>query len=194
MSNGKPTIICLIGPSCAGKTTIAKKLLELSICTYYIRSITTRKKRPNEDDFEYNFVDALKLEECVEHTEYSGNHYGILKEEITNAIKAGSAVSVVTYDGYESIAKYCGSAVDVVPIGIDATELDIRIRLGGRTPEEREARMSRVKIDRVNSAECILHFVNATDLSVTRIATSISNLIKIIKRGYNNGDDKNNPT
>lgn len=188
----KPIIICLIGPSCAGKTTIAKKMLGLRICKHYLRSVTDRLKRPNEDDFEYTFLDKFDANDCVEHTEYSGHHYGILRSEVEEALKQGVAVSVVTYDGYESIYDYCKDKAIVVPIGIDATDLDIRIRLGGRTPEEREARLKRVNDDRIASAGCVLHFVNATTNSVYRISVSIGNLINIITKGYKNGDDENN--
>ena len=190
----KQIIVCLIGPSCVGKTTIAKKMLELRICKHYLRSVTDRLKRPNEDDFEYTFLDKFNAEDCVEHTEYSGHHYGILRSEVEKALEHGIAVSVVTYDGYESLAAYCKDKAIVIPIGIDATDLDIRIRLGGRTPEEREARLKRVDDDRIASAGCVLHFVNATTNSVYRISVSIGNLINIITKGYKNGDDENDIT
>lgn len=178
----KPIIVCLIGPSCAGKTTIAKKLMELGVCNHYLRSVTDRAKRPNEDDFEYTFLDNVNVEDCVEHTKYSGHHYGILRSEVAKALEKGKAVSVVTYDGYESIAEYCKDSAIVLPIGIDSTDLDIRIRLGGRTPEEREVRLRKVDEDRISMAGCVLHFVNATTNSVYRTAISINNFINIITK------------
>ena len=77
----KPLIL-IIGPTCSGKTTLAKAIRD--ICGLKIaKSTTTRQPRfPGED--EYHFVTPEEFDNLtlLEQTEYAGRKYGMTKEEL----------------------------------------------------------------------------------------------------------------
>lgn len=89
----------LSSPSGAGKTTIAQELIksepELTISV----SVTTRPKRPGEQDsIAYHFVDkdefiALRdSEKLIEHAEVFGHYYGTLKKTVFDNLGVGKDV------------------------------------------------------------------------------------------------------
>jgi guanylate kinase len=88
-------------PSGAGKTTIARHLLErYPDRMAFSISATTRSKRPNEQhgrDYYFlsksEFEDAIARGEFVEYEEFFGNYYGTLKSEIERILHP------VYYDG-----------------------------------------------------------------------------------------------
>ena len=74
-------IICILGKSGSGKSSVEKKLE--SIGYKRIISYTTRKPRGNEKDGkEYHFVSREDFEQLItkkiiiEYAEYAGNYYG----------------------------------------------------------------------------------------------------------------------
>lgn len=88
----KPTIIAIIGPSCAGKDTLMRQLfirfsmadlMERFPHVYYIISTTTRPPRKNEVNHQdYHFVsdelfdDLIKRKALIEWTTFRGWRYG----------------------------------------------------------------------------------------------------------------------
>jgi guanylate kinase len=81
-------LFTLTGPSCSGKTTLIRKLLETNHFSEVI-SFTSRQPRGGEvHGVDYYFLDAktceklVKAGECAEHIKFKDNHYGILKSEI----------------------------------------------------------------------------------------------------------------
>lgn len=87
-------ILCLVGPSCSGKTSIANILKSRDDFIVPI-SHTTRDKRTNESDDAYYFIteeqfhDALNNGQLVEHTVYASRHYGLSSEEIDRCLSTG---------------------------------------------------------------------------------------------------------
>ena len=81
-------VICLFGPSGAGKTTWKEKLVERGIRP--IRSYTTRKPRENEKE-DYEFVTLAEWERLVRDCKlanvnnYHGEWYGISKAEFVSS-------------------------------------------------------------------------------------------------------------
>lgn len=80
----KPLIL-IIGPTCSGKTTLAKSIHNL-YGLKIAKSTTTRQPRFLGED-EYHFVtpevfDSLTL---LEQTEYAGRKYGMTKEELEDS-------------------------------------------------------------------------------------------------------------
>lgn len=92
--DNEPCVICLVGPSGAGKTAIARTLSE-NPAFGIPKSTTTRERRPDEPADAYHFVsDAtferfLKAGRFLETTVYSGHKYGTQKEEITRLLDNG---------------------------------------------------------------------------------------------------------
>lgn len=110
----KPIPIIISGTSCSGKSTVAKKLETLGNYSV-VKAVTTRS--PRKDDFNYIYVkskDLKKLDDdkLLVFTTYSGEYYGILRNEYekVNACKhpiliitAESADILISQKGFEAI-------------------------------------------------------------------------------------------
>lgn len=78
-------IITITGPSGSGKSSLVK-LMKKKYGAKEILSSTTRKPRKREKDgIDYRFLDSFHEEDFFEWTEFGGNYYGRLKEDIRAA-------------------------------------------------------------------------------------------------------------
>jgi guanylate kinase len=89
-------LIVLSSPSGAGKSTIARMLLESDPEVTMSVSATTRPKRPGEvDDVDYHFVDDAEFDrmigagEFVEWAHVFGHRYGTPKAPVKAALRRG---------------------------------------------------------------------------------------------------------
>lgn len=100
-------IICLVGASGTGKTTIQNELCNVMGCNKIV-PYTTRKPRSTEiDGRDYHFVSnsvfANMASEMAEYEEYSENRfYGTLKNQYSNSTVA---IAVLTPNGIRQIRK-----------------------------------------------------------------------------------------
>jgi guanylate kinase len=92
-------MLVLSSPSGAGKTTLARRLLESDGNIVMSVSATTRAMRPNEvEGRDYFFVDAEKFQAMVkagaflEHATVFSNSYGTPKKPVMDALAAGRDV------------------------------------------------------------------------------------------------------
>ena len=103
-------LVTVTGPSCAGKTTLVRKLLENDRFCEVI-SFTTRPKRAGEiDGKDYYFMDYRKAEELIikgktaEYTKFKSNIYGIEKREIDAKLAIGKIpLSIVEPTGLKQL-------------------------------------------------------------------------------------------
>jgi guanylate kinase len=108
----KPTIVVLTGPTCAGKSTLEKKLQDRGFAR--LTSVTTRQPRVEEiNGVHYKFVDKPTFDymsandDLIERIEYEGNFYGIEATEVSNAASQGKPVVVVVEpNGRDQIVKF----------------------------------------------------------------------------------------
>lgn len=99
----KDRIICLVGASGSGKTTIAK---ELEILGHnIIHSYTTREQR-EENEWGHTFIKSDKLEcflgEMIAYRQLYDNHYFATRKQYQNK---GTSVYVVCPDGAQQVKK-----------------------------------------------------------------------------------------
>src|ERR1700744_1912210 len=92
-------MLVLSSPSGAGKTTLARRLLESDTEISLSVSVTTRAKRPNEvEGRDYTFVTPEKFagmaakDEFFEHAVVLGNHYGTPKQPVLSTLGCGRDV------------------------------------------------------------------------------------------------------
>lgn len=92
-------MLILSSPSGAGKTTIARRLLDLEPELSLSVSVTTRPKRPSEvDGVHYHFIDRQHYDEMVEqgelleHAEVYGHGYGTPAAAVEGALERGKDV------------------------------------------------------------------------------------------------------
>lgn len=84
-------IVVIDGPSCAGKSTVIKELMDYDERAVFIPSHTTRTKRNGESEANpYYFISREKFEDMkddfIEYSEIHGNMYGKSKTVIDNVI------------------------------------------------------------------------------------------------------------
>lgn len=92
-------IICMVGPSASGKSSIAKAFVNNGKAVQ-TRPATTRPRRPQEPENAYTFMSLEQFEEYdkknmfAEKSVYAGNHYGSLKSDIAANIGEGKDVII----------------------------------------------------------------------------------------------------
>ena len=92
-------MLVLSSPSGAGKSTIARAILERESRLFMSISVTTRPPRPGEQDGkEYFFIDEpefqtnAKNKELLEHAEVFGNFYGTPRPLVEKHLSQGEDV------------------------------------------------------------------------------------------------------
>ena len=94
--------IIISGTSCAGKSTIAQKLCDISIngMTHFkqVKAVTTRTKRQGDTNYEFidetEFNKLLSKGEFLVYDSYRGKKYGIKKSEYQK-VKSGNSIPVL---------------------------------------------------------------------------------------------------
>ena len=145
----------LSSPSGAGKTTIARRLLEREDNLAMSVSATTRAMRTGEvEGRDYHFTtpeDFARLVEedaFLEYAEVFGNRYGTPRAQISEGLEEGrDFLFDVDWQGAQQLSQRAGSdvvSVFLLPPGI--AELERRLRARGTDSEAViQARMERAK-------------------------------------------------
>ena len=131
------TIFALSSPSGAGKSTIARRLLENDSRLKLSVSVTTRERRSAEiDGKDYHFIDRERFEKLkvqdalLEWAEVHGNFYGTPREPVEAQLSQGRDMLVdIDWQGADQMAATCGA--DLVRIFIlppSAEELHARLK------------------------------------------------------------------
>lgn len=137
----RPFPLVLAAPSGAGKTTLARLLVEGSADFTFSVSATTRTPRPGErDGVDYHFVDRQAFEtmaaggELSEWAEVHGELYGTLRRELDGAAELGRHVVLdIDVQGARQIRRQVPEALllYVLPPSVEA----LVSRLSGRGTE-----------------------------------------------------------
>ncbi len=147
----------LSSPSGAGKTTIARKLLQAETGLAMSVSATTRSIRPGEvDGRDYHFVDKPTFDQMADNHEFLewahvfGNSYGTPKAQIWAGLKAGTDFLFdIDWQGTQQLSQRARE--DVVPVFILPPSIDeLRRRLMARGTDDMkviEARMERARAE-----------------------------------------------
>ena len=132
-------LLVLSSPSGAGKTTIARRLVERDGTLSVSVSATTRPPRANEvEGRDYYFVGDARFDEMVrngellEHATVFGNRYGTPRAPVEATLGAGrDIVSDIDWQGTQQLAQTVRGdlvAVFVLPPSMDALEGRLRRR------------------------------------------------------------------
>jgi len=134
----------LSSPSGAGKSTIARMLMESDDGVAMSVSATTRPIRPGETDGEdYHFVGDEKFDEMVaggaflEWAHVFGYRYGTLKSEVMKVIEGGRDVLLdIDWQGTQQLKQVDPDIVRVFILPPSMTELERRLRARGTDSDE----------------------------------------------------------
>jgi guanylate kinase len=143
--------IILSAPSGAGKTTIARRLLEVRQDVGYSVSATTRGPRPGEvDGISYHFLstdqfaDAVRDGKFAEYAQVHGHMYGTLRSEVERVIAAGRHVVMdIDVQGATQFAASYPEAVRIFILPPSGETLVARLR--DRGTEDRETIATRLR-------------------------------------------------
>ncbi|PPD28562.1 MAG: guanylate kinase [Hyphomicrobium sp.] len=142
-------LFVLSSPSGAGKTTLARRLLEVDKGIGMSISVTTRKPRPGEvDGLDYIFVDDRRFTEMREGGELLewalvfGNQYGTPRAPVEGAVRAGRDVLFdIDWQGAQQLAeKMAGDLVRIFILPPSGSALEQRLRARNQDPPEVVAR------------------------------------------------------
>ena len=94
-------ILTLTGASGAGKTTIAKRLIEALPNTQFLLSSTTRAPRPSDLPGEYEYLDQAAFDRCREDGSFEwtarvgSTSHGTRSDHLRDALLNPSAISIM---------------------------------------------------------------------------------------------------
>lgn len=155
-------MLVLSSPSGAGKTSIARSLLDLEPELTLSVSVTTRPKRPGETDgVDYHFIDRAAYDEMVrqgdllEHAEVYDHGYGTPRRAVQEALSAGRDVLFdIDWQGTQQLRELAGDTATVFILPPSTEELERRL-FGRRQDPEAEVRkrLSKVAADVTHWAE-----------------------------------------
>jgi guanylate kinase len=173
-------LLVLSSPSGGGKTTIAKRLLELRKDLGYSVSATTRPVRNGEKDgVDYHFMSRSDFErrlnqhEFLEWAEYGAQLYGTLKREIDRIFASGRhAVLDIDIEGARQIRRNFSNSLQVFVLPPSAEVLVERLtRRNTENPELLRKRLTRASDELAAAAEYDYAVVNEDlDTAVGQIA------------------------
>ena len=163
-------LIVLTAPSGAGKTTIARRLIEEVPGLAFSTSATTRAPRPGEQDGkDYFFLTseafqkAIEEEAFAEYEEvYPGRFYGTLRSELEERAKSTAVLLDVDVKGAINIKRLYGDGALTLFIQPPSlATLAERLRGRGTEGEDRIAlRLGRAEMELTYASECDAIIVN----------------------------------
>ena len=160
MAEPRPRIVALTAPSGAGKTTIARRVLEAYPQMQFSVSATTRPPRDGErDGIDYHFVTEVRFRKLIEQDElieyeevYPGRFYGTPRSEVTSRARTAPVLMDVDVRGARNVKDLFGD--DSLTIFIRPPSLEVLAqRLRSRKTEDEASLQTRLDRARMEMEE-----------------------------------------
>ena len=150
-------LVVLLGPSCSGKSTFQKELVE-NEGYHAVRTATTRPRRMGEDLSSYYFLKDSAFAEWEQRGDlicsevFRNWRYGVPRDEIARRNDRPNRVVILTVDGtMELLARHAdiivGDALSVLYLGVDGATAESRAYSRGDDRREYLRRMAADSID-----------------------------------------------
>ena len=146
-----PLLIVISGPAGVGKDSVIQCLKERGCKLHFVVTATDRAPRPGEvHGLDYFFLPTAEFlrmkqeEELLEHAIVYGQHKGVPKQQIREALASGKDVIMrVDVQGAATIRTLVPEALLIFLVASSAEELEQRLRTrGGDSPEQLERRIA----------------------------------------------------
>ncbi len=149
--SSQPFPLVVAAPSGAGKTTLARTLVQHNSDPVFSLSATTRPPRPAERrEYDYHFVDDAGFDQLLSEgalLEWAWVHsyrYGTLRDGVTRALQSGRSVVLdIDVQGAHNVRSLFPDAVLVFVLPPSAKEL--HRRLAGRGSEASVEQLTRMR-------------------------------------------------
>lgn len=137
-------LLILSAPSGAGKTSLARALIDATPGTSMSISHTTRACRTGEHHaVDYYFIDQVEFqamidtEQFLEYAQVYDKFYGTSKVSVADVLKKGMNVLLdVDWQGARQVKELMSEAISVSILPPSRKELEKRLRNRGRDPED----------------------------------------------------------
>jgi len=147
----QPLLIVISGPAGVGKDSLIQRLKERGYELHFVVTATDRSPRPGEvhgvDYFFLTTEEFLRMEqegELLEHAIVYGQHKGIPKQHVREALASGKDVIMrIDVQGAATIRRLVPEAVLIFLTASSDEELRQRLRdRGGDSPEQLQTRFA----------------------------------------------------
>jgi guanylate kinase len=156
-----PLLIVLSGPAGVGKDAVLNRLKVMRYPLYFVVTATDRAPRPNEvDGVDYFFVTTAEFQrleregELLEHALVYGQHKGVPKHQVREALAAGQDVIMrVDVQGAATVREIAPQAVLIF---LTASDADLEKRLRRRrtdSPEQLAIRLQKAREEKERITE-----------------------------------------
>jgi len=167
MSRYRPFPLVIAAPSGAGKTSLARALVDTRGDMVFSLSATTRAPRPGErNGVDYRFVSEAEFDalaqsgELLEWAHVHGRRYGTLKSGVQAALEAGRTVVLdIDVQGAQLVQHALSDAVLVFVLPPSVLEMKRRLHTrGSESAAQMETRMrtARAELDAVKTFDYVV--------------------------------------
>lgn len=146
----QPLLIVVSGQAGVGKDSLIQRMKERGYPVHFVVTATDRPQRPGEvhgQDYFFlttkEFLQMEREEELLEHAIVYGQHKGIPKQQVREAIASGKDVIMrIDVQGAATVRQIVPAAILIFLIASSGKELERRLRArGGDSPEQLEERI-----------------------------------------------------
>ena len=147
----QPLLIVISGQAGVGKDSLIQCMKERGYPVHFVVTATDRPQRPGEvhgQDYFFltakEFLQMEREEELLEHAIVYGQHKGIPKQQVREAIASGKDVIMrIDVQGAATVRQIVPAAILIFLIASSGKELERRLRdRGGDSPEQLEERIT----------------------------------------------------
>jgi guanylate kinase len=133
----EPLLIVISGPSGVGKDSVIKRMKARDLPFHFVVTATTRARRKDEvhgEDYFFvsseEFEEMIKNDDLLEHAIVYGDHKGIPKEQVRQALESGEDVIMrIDVQGADTIREICPQALLIFLTTQNEQELVERLKL-----------------------------------------------------------------
>jgi guanylate kinase len=179
-------LFVLSGPSGVGKDALLDRMRESDAPYYFAITATTRPMRPNElDGTDYIFVTRSRFaemidgDELLEWAEVHGDHYGVPRSQIADALERGRDVILqIDVQGAATIRGLLPDAVFIFLEPPDMEELERRLSLRKtESPDRLRVRLQTAVREMEAAAQFSYRVINHAD----RLDEAVAEVRRIIR-------------